>query len=146
MGAWRSGTCIGKDFDSNDGIRYGGFYTQDQMREIVAYAAERNITVIPEMDLPGHMVAALAAYPELGCTGGPYDVWTRWGVSEDVLCVGKEETFTFLEDVLTEMLDIFPSEYRRSAGRNARCARPASRSSASRPMATSPPNRSSSAT
>ena len=111
VGAWRNGTCIGKDFDSNDGIRYGGFYTQDQMREIVAYAAERNITVIPEMDLPGHMVAALAAYPELGCTGGPYEVWTRWGVADDVLCVGKEETFTFLEDVLTEMLDIFPSEY-----------------------------------
>ena len=111
VGAWRNGTCIGKDFDSNDGVRYGGFYTQDQMREIVAYAAERNITVIPEMDLPGHMVAALAAYPELGCTGGPYEVWTRWGVSEDVLCVGKEETFTFLEDILTEMLDIFPSEY-----------------------------------
>ena len=111
VGAWRSGTCIGKDFDSNDGIRYGGFYTQDQMREIVAYAAERNIIVIPEVDLPGHMVAALAAYPELGCTGGPYEVWTRWGVSEDVLCVGKEETFTFLEDVLTEVLDIFPSEY-----------------------------------
>ena len=111
VGGWRNGTCIGKDFDSNDGIRYGGFYTQDQMREIVAYAAERNITVIPEMDLPGHMVAALAAYPELGCTGGPYDVWTRWGVSDDVLCVGKEETFNFLEDVLTEMLDIFPSEY-----------------------------------
>ena len=111
VGAWRNGTCIGKDFDSNDGVRYGGFYTQDQMREIVAYAAERNITVIPEMDLPGHMVAALAAYPELGCTGGPYEVWTRWGVADDVLCVGKEETFTFLEDVLTEMLDIFPSEY-----------------------------------
>ena len=111
VGAWRSGTCIGKDFDSSDGIRYGGFYTQDEMREIVAYAAERNITVIPEIDLPGHMVAALAAYPELGCTGGPYEVWTRWGVSEDVLCVGKEETFTFLEDVLTEMMDIFPSEY-----------------------------------
>ena len=111
VGAWRSGTCIGKDFDSSDGIRYGGFYTQDEMREIVAYAAERNITVIPEIDLPGHMVAALAAYPELGCTGGPYDVWTRWGVAEDVLCVGKEETFTFLEDVLTEVMDIFPSEY-----------------------------------
>ena len=111
VGAWRNGTCIGKDFSSNDGIRYGGFYTQDQMREIVAYAAERNIIVIPEVDLPGHMVAALAAYPELGCTGGPYEVWTRWGVSEDVLCVGKEETFTFLEDVLTEVMDIFPSEY-----------------------------------
>ena len=111
VGAWRNGTCIGKDFDSNDGIRYGGFYTQDEMREIVAYAAARNITVIPEIDLPGHMVAALAAYPELGCIGGPYEVWTRWGISEDVLCVGKEETFTFLEDVLTEVLDIFPSEY-----------------------------------
>ena len=111
VGAWRNGTCIGKDFDSNDGVRYGGFYTQDQMREIVAYAAERNVTVIPEIDLPGHMVAALAAYPELGCTGGPYEVWTRWGVADDVLCVGKEETFTFLQDVLTEVMDIFPSEY-----------------------------------
>ena len=111
VGAWRNGTCIGKDFSSNDGIRYGGFYTQDQLREIVAYAAERNIIVIPEVDLPGHMVAALAAYPELGCTGGPYEVWTRWGVADDVLCVGKEETFTFLQDVLTEVMDIFPSEY-----------------------------------
>ena len=111
VGAWRNGTCIGKDFSSNDGIRYGGFYTQDEMRDIVAYAAERNIIVIPEVDLPGHMVAALAAYPELGCTGGPYEVWTRWGVADDVLCVGKEETFTFLEDVLTEVMDIFPSEY-----------------------------------
>ena len=111
VGAWRNGTCIGKDFDSNDGIRYGGFYTQDELREIVSYAADRNIVVIPEVDLPGHMVAALAAYPELGCTGGPYEVWTRWGVADDVLCVGKEETFTFLEDVLTEVMDIFPSEY-----------------------------------
>ena len=111
VGAWRNGTCIGKDFSSNDGSRSGGVYTQDQRREIVAYAAARNIIVIPEVDLPGHMVAALAAYPELGCTGGPYEVWTRWGVSEDVLCVGKEETFTFLEDVLTEVMDIFPSEY-----------------------------------
>ena len=111
IGAWRNGTCIGKDFDSNDGIRYGGFYTQDEMRQIVAYAADRNIIVIPEVDLPGHMVAALAAYPELGCTGGPYEVWTRWGVADDVLCVGQEKTFTFLEDVLTEVMDIFPSEY-----------------------------------
>ncbi|MCR5003525.1 MAG: beta-N-acetylhexosaminidase [Bacteroidales bacterium] len=111
IGAWRKGTCIGKDFESNDGIRYGGFYTQEEMKEIVAYAADRNITIIPEIDLPGHMVAALAAYPELGCTGGPYEVWTRWGISEDVLCVGKEETFTFIQNVLTEMMDIFPSEY-----------------------------------
>jgi len=111
IGAWRKGTCIGKDFESNDGIRYGGFYTQEEMKEIVAYAAERNITVIPVIDLPGHMVAALAAYPELGCTGGPYEVWTRWGIADDVLCVGKEETLTFIKDVLTELMDIFPSEY-----------------------------------
>ena len=111
VGAWRNGTCIGKDFDSNDGIRYGGFYTQEEMKEIVAYAAERGITVIPEVDLPGHMVAALAAYPELGCTGGPYDVWTRWGVAKDILCAGNDQIFTFLEDVFTELMDIFPSEY-----------------------------------
>ena len=111
VGAWRDGTVIRKDWDSNDGIRYGGYYTQEQMREIVAYAAERGITVIPEIDLPGHMVAALASYPELGCTGGPYKVWTRWGVSNDILCAGNEQVYTFLEDVLTELIDIFPSEY-----------------------------------
>ena len=111
VGAWRNGTCIGKDWNSNDGIRYGGFYTQEEMKDVVAYAAERGITVIPEVDLPGHMVAALAAYPELGCTGGPYEVWTRWGVAPDILCAGNEQVFTFLEDVLTEVMDIFPSEY-----------------------------------
>ena len=111
IGAWRNGTMIGKDFSSNDGIRYGGFYTQEQMREIVAYAAERGITVIPEIDLPGHMVAALSAYPELGCSGGPYEVWTRWGVDSRILCAGNENVFTFLEDVLSEIMDIFPSEY-----------------------------------
>ena len=111
VGAWRNGTCIGRDFDSNDGIRYGGFYTQEEMKEIVAYAAERGITVIPEIDLPGHMVAALAAYPELGCTGGPYEVWTRWGITQDILCAGNDQVFTFLEDVFTEVMDIFPSEY-----------------------------------
>ena len=81
------------------------------MKEIVAYAAERGITVIPEIDLPGHMVAALAAYPELGCTGGPYEVWTRWGVAPDILCAGNEDVYKFLEAVLTEAMDIFPSEY-----------------------------------
>ena len=111
VGGWRDGTMVGKDFSSSDGVRYGGFYTQDEMREVVAYAAERGITVIPEIDLPGHMVAALTAYPELGCTGGPYEVWQRWGVSEDILCAGQEKTFEFLEDVLTEVMDIFPSEY-----------------------------------
>ena len=111
VGAWRNGTMIGKDFSSNDGIRYGGFYTQDELREMVAYAAERGITIIPEIDLPGHMVAALTAYPELGCTGGPYEVWSRWGISDEILCAGQEKTFEFLEDVLTEVMDIFPSEY-----------------------------------
>ena len=111
IGAWRNGTVIKKDWNSNDGIRHGGFYTQEEMKEIVTYAAERGITVIPEIDLPGHMVAALAAYPNLGCTGGPYEVWTRWGVAPDILCAGNEQVFTFLEDVLTEVMDIFPSEY-----------------------------------
>ena len=111
VSAWRNGTVIKKDWGSNDGIRYGGFYTQEQMKEIVAYAAERGITVIPEVDLPGHMVAALAAYPELGCTGGPYEVWTRWGVAKDILCAGNDEVFTFLEKVFDELIEIFPSEY-----------------------------------
>jgi len=111
IGAWRDGTVIGKDWDSNDGIRYGGFYTQEQLREVVEYAAARGITIIPEIDLPGHMIAALAAYPELGCTGGPYKVWQRWGIAKDILCAGKEETFTFIESVLSELMDIFPSKY-----------------------------------
>ena len=111
VSAWRNGTVVKKDWDSNDGIRYGGFYTQEEMKEVVAYAAERGITVIPEIDLPGHMVAALAAYPELGCTGGPYEVWTRWGVAKDILCAGNDQVFTFLETVLTELTEIFPSEY-----------------------------------
>lgn len=111
VGAFRNGTMIGKDFESNDGIRYGGFYTQEQMKDIVKYADERCITVIPEIDLPGHMQAALTSYPELGCTGGPYEVWTRWGISKQVLCPGKEKTMKFLEDVLAEIADIFPSEY-----------------------------------
>lgn len=111
IGSLRHDTQI--DFDRTH-LRpedHGGFYTQDEMRDVVAYAAKRGITVIPELDLPGHMLSALAAYPELGCTGGPYEVANTWGVKKDVLCVGKEETFKFLEDVLTEMMDIFPSKY-----------------------------------
>lgn len=111
VSAYRDGTMILKNWGSNDGVRHGGYYTQDEIREIVAYAADRAITVIPEVDLPGHMVAVLAAYPELGCTGGPYKVWDRWGVSEDVLCAGNEKTFEFLENVLTEVMELFPSEY-----------------------------------
>ena len=110
-GAWRSGTIVGRNSIVDDGLRYGGFYTQDECREIVKYAADRFITVIPEIDMPGHMVAALAAYPELGCTGGPYEVEHHWGVFADVLCPGKEQVFQFVEDVLGEVADIFPSKY-----------------------------------
>ena len=113
VGSVRKGTCIKKDFSSHDGVPYGEgmWYTQDQIREIVAYAAAKGIDVIPEIDLPGHMLGALAAYPELGCTGGPYEVWTRWGVSDDVLCAGNEAIYGFLEDVLTEVCELFPYEY-----------------------------------
>lgn len=109
-GAWRKETLIGKS-TQYDGIPYGGFYTQDELKEIVAYASERFITVVPEVDLPGHMLAALTTYPELGCTGGPYEVWTKWGVSDDVLCMGNEATFDFLKDVFSELIEIFPSPY-----------------------------------
>ena len=110
-GSVRKGTVVLKNWEQLDGQPYGGYYTQDQIRDVVAYAAGKGITIIPEIDLPGHMLAALTAFPELGCTGGPYDLWCRWGVSEDVLCVGKEETFEFIEGVLDEILDLFPSKY-----------------------------------
>ena len=114
VGAFRNGTMVGGDWESNDGIRYGGYYTKEQIRDIIEYASERGITIIPEIDLPGHMQAALASYPELGCKGSepqPYEVWTKWGISNQVLNVGKEETMQFLEDVLSEVADLFPSEY-----------------------------------
>lgn len=90
---------------------YGGYYTQEQIKEVVKYAEERYITVIPEIEMPGHAQAALAAYPQLGCTGGPYEVSTKWGVHKEVFCAGNDEVFTFLEDVLTEVLPLFPSQY-----------------------------------
>jgi hexosaminidase len=115
VGSIRKKTIIGHIFRSKDydTTPYGNgmWYTQDQIREIIEYAAAKGITIIPEIDLPGHMLAALAAYPELGCTGGPYDVWGDWGISDDVLCVGKEQTMQFLENVLSEICDLFPSEY-----------------------------------
>ena len=88
-----------------------GYYTQAQLKEIVAYAAERYITIIPEIDLPGHMVAALSVYPELGCTGGPYFVRSYWGVDPDVLCAGNPKTLEFIKTVLGELCEIFPSKY-----------------------------------
>ena len=109
-GSIRQGTQVGRNDRVFDGVPYGGYYTQEQAREIVEYARQRYITVIPEFDIPGHTKAALACYPELGCTGGPYQVARSWGVFQDVLCLGKEKTFTFVQDVLDEIMDIFPSK------------------------------------
>ncbi len=114
--------------------RYGGFYTADDVREVVAYATARGIEVVPEIELPGHASAALAAYPHLGCTGGPYRVETTWGIFKDVYCAGNERTFEFLEGVLAEVVKLFPGRYitsaptsaRRTGGRPARSARRAS--------------------
>ncbi len=111
LGSIRNETVIGKNTGEYDGKPHGGFYTQEEIKEIVAYAQERYITTIPEIDLPGHMLAALKGYPEYGCTGGPYEVATTWGVFDDVLCAGNEETYTFLENILTEVMEMFPSEY-----------------------------------
>ena len=113
VGAYRNETLIGRNRKSKvyDGTRYGGVFTQDEVREVVAYAAERYIDVIPEIEMPGHAIAALTTYPHLGCTGGPYEVWTRWGISKNVFCAGKESTFEFIENVLTEVLELFPYKY-----------------------------------
>ena len=111
VGGWRNGTTLGHNSPVNDGIRYGGYYTQEEIRDIVRYAADRYITIIPEIDMPGHMLGALAAYPELGCTGGPYEVWGKWGVTDDILCVGKDHTLQFVKDVLDEVMQLFPGEY-----------------------------------
>lgn len=111
VGSTRSQTMLGKEWDKFDGKPHSGFYTQQEMKELVKYAAERNITIIPEIDLPGHMVAVLATYPKLGCTGGPYKVRETWGVAEDVLCAGNDETYDFIKNILEEVTEIFPSEY-----------------------------------
>lgn len=94
-----------------DGSRYGGYYTQEDIKEVVAFAASRGVTIIPEIELPGHSMAALVAYPELSCTGGPFEVPNSWGVFNDVFCAGNEKTFTFLQDVLTEVMSLFPGKY-----------------------------------
>ena len=111
IGSIRKETITAPGSKEYDGKPVSGFYTQDEAREIVRYAADRFITVIPEIDLPGHMMAALASYPELGCTGGPYEIPTRFGVFDEVLCGGNEQTLQFAKDVLNEIMDIFPSPY-----------------------------------
>ncbi|NDV78720.1 glycoside hydrolase family 20 protein [Dysgonomonas sp. 511] len=110
-GSMRAQTVIGKNSGEYDGKPYGGFYTQDEIKEVVKYAEERFITIIPEVDLPGHMLAALTTYPNLGCTGGPYKVAETWGVFDDVLCAGNEDIYPFLEGVFDEVIELFPSEY-----------------------------------
>jgi len=113
VGAWRNETLIGhgarKPFEY-DSIPYGGYYTQDEIRDIVDYASQRQITIIPEIEMPGHSLAALTAYPYLGCTKGPYEVATRWGVFNDIYCT-NDSTFEFLQNVLLEVMELFPSEY-----------------------------------
>lgn len=111
IGSKRDSTIIDWETKKFDGKPHSGFYTQDEAREIVRYAADRFITVVPEIDLPGHTTAALASYPELGCTGGPYKVLCSFGVFPDVLCAGNDQTLQFTKDVLYEIMDIFPSEY-----------------------------------
>jgi hexosaminidase len=123
VAAFRKETVIGRattrtrnQVKGYDGTRYGGYYTQEEVKEIVQYAEDRYITIIPEIELPGHAMAALAAYPNLGCTGGPYETATTWGIFDDVYCAGKEETFTFLQDVLDEVTELFPGKYTHIGG------------------------------
>ncbi|NVO20681.1 MAG: family 20 glycosylhydrolase [Bacteroidetes bacterium] len=110
VGSNRSGTVIGKTSES-DGISYGGYYSQDQIREIVQYASERFVNVIPEIEMPGHSLAALSAYPNLSCSGDTFKVLTEWGISDDIFCAGNDSTFLFLQDVLDEVMSLFPSPY-----------------------------------
>ena len=122
VGSKRDSTIIDWETKKFDGKPHSGFYTQDEAREIVRYAADRFITVVPEIDLPGHTTAALASYPELGCTGGPYKVLCSFGVFPDVLCAGNDQTLQFTKDVLDEIMDIFPSNIFISAVTNVRKA------------------------
>jgi hexosaminidase len=116
----RKETIIGKPVDSRgkplpgikyDGKPYGGFYSQEDVKEIVAYAQKRHVTVVPEIEMPGHSLAALAAYPQYSCTGGPFETYTTWGVSDDVFCAGNDSTFLFLENILSEVMELFPGKY-----------------------------------
>lgn len=111
VGSQRRHTVIGRNIGIFDDTPHGGYYTQEQLREIVKYAEERFITVIPEVELPGHALAILAAYPELGCTGGPYEVEPTWGVFDDILCAGNDKAFDLLCGVIDELVEIFPSKY-----------------------------------
>lgn len=119
VSAYRDETLIGHKKElphTYDGKRYGGYYTQDEVRDIVRYAQERYVTIIPEIEMPGHASAVLAAYPNLGCTGGPYEVAKFWGIFDEVFCAGNDESFHFLTDVLDEVMELFPSTYIHAGG------------------------------
>jgi hexosaminidase len=115
VGAWRSGTLIGRLSGEGpwefDGVRHGGFYTRSEVRDVVDYAAERHVTVVPEIEMPGHAQAALAAHPELSCTGGPFEVSRTWGIHEEVFCAGSDAVFSLLEDVIDEVAALFPGPF-----------------------------------
>lgn len=113
IAAYRNGTIIGHAGRSTqyDNIRYGGYYTQEDIKEVIAYAATRYVTIIPEIEMPGHASAAIAAFPELGCRGDQIQTERTYGVFDPIFCAGKESTFTFLEDVLTEVMGLFPGTY-----------------------------------
>lgn len=110
VGSMRSSTVLGHNSDVLDGVPYGGYYTDDEIRDVVKYAADRFITIIPEVEMPGHMLAALASYPELGCTGGPYVTGQYWGIYKDILCAGNEKTYDFVKAVLDKVCSLFPGE------------------------------------
>ncbi|MDR3629065.1 MAG: beta-N-acetylhexosaminidase [Desulfocapsaceae bacterium] len=109
VGSRRQASPLPAEPERSDGMPYGGFFSQEQVADIVSHAAGRFVTVVPEIDMPGHSMAALASYPDLGCSKGPYAVLSRWGVNSDIYCAGKEKVYRFLEDVLTEVLSLFPS-------------------------------------
>ncbi len=119
VGGTRKETLIGHRSEKPakyDGREYSGYYTQEEIREVVEYARKRHVTIVPEIEIPGHAQSALAAYPNLGCTGGPYDVLTKWGISKDIYCAGNPNTFTFWEDVLDEVCALFPGAYIHTGG------------------------------
>jgi hexosaminidase len=114
ISSWRDETLVGHYTENDqkfDGIKYGGFYTQEEIKDVVKYAQSRYITIVPEIEMPGHAVAVLTAYPEYSCTGGPFKVYTKWGISDDVFCAGKEGTFELLQNILDEVVALFPGPY-----------------------------------
>ena len=114
IAAWRKETLVGHYRDKPhqfDGKPYGGFYTEEEITDIIDYASDRSVTIVPEIEMPGHATAALSAYPQLSCTGGPHEAETIWGVHKEVYCAGNEETFDFLENVLEEVSQVFPGPY-----------------------------------